>query len=168
MRRLIQGTSKGEHIDGTRRADEIYGKGGDDGIGGHRGDDLIDGGAGDDRLHGGEDHDKLIGGTGDDTFIFRSFAPDDSDRVVDFKHKADNIELDASIFTALDAGQLLNSEFVLGSKALDKNDYVIYNPDTGKLYYDDDGSGAHQQHLIATLDNLANLSASDIDIVWPT
>ena len=167
MRKVIQGGPGDEKLEGGDQADTINGKGGDDKLGGHRGNDLLYGGAGNDHLHGGDDHDVLIGGTGKDTFIFRSFAPADSDIVKDFKHKVDNVELDASIFTALAAGHLLNEQFVLGSKALDDDDYVIYNDKNGKLYYDDDGNGAHNKHLIAIFLNEPNITASDIEIEWP-
>lgn len=167
MRKVIEGGPQDDKLEGHGTDDKIYGNGGDDGIGGHGGNDLMDGGPGSDRIGGGDDHDKLIGGGGNDTFIFRSFAPDDSDIVKDFKHRVDSIELDASIFTALNAGHLRNAQFVVGTKALDDNDYVIYDKSTGELYYDDDGNGAHKKHLIATFLDEPDITASDIEIEWP-
>jgi Ca2+-binding RTX toxin-like protein len=166
MRKIIHGKPQGEHIDGTRHDDKLYGEGGNDGIGGHRGNDLLDGGSGDDRLHGGQGHDKMIGGTGDDTFIFREFAKADSDIIKDFRNEV--IELDKHVFATIDKGPngvLLDDEFVLGTKALDDDDRVIYDKAHGRLYYDDDGAGGHSKHLLATLDNHAKLSADDIFIL---
>jgi Ca2+-binding RTX toxin-like protein len=153
------------HLDGTRNSDTIHGNGGNDGIGGHRGDDFIFGDAGDDRLHGGQDHDELTGGKGEDTFIFREFAAKDSDKVMDFDHGADLFNLDRHIFTAIEKGGLANSEFVLGTHAVDANDHVIYDKASGKLYYDDDGEGGHNQYLLAVIDNHARVTADDIFIL---
>jgi Ca2+-binding RTX toxin-like protein len=165
MRRVINGTSEDDELDGTKHSDIIHGKGGNDKIGGHKGDDFIFGDAGNDRLHGGEDHDELTGGGGSDTFIFRSFELADRDKVMDFKHGTDIFELDALVFPAIDQGQLRPGQFNVGKHADDGNDHIIYNRDTGKLFYDDDGKGGHAQHLLAILDNHAKVSADDIFIL---
>jgi serralysin len=112
-----------------------------------------------------QDHDELTGGAGEDTFIFREFAAADSDKVMDFKHGTDLFNLDRHIFTAIDKGALSSDEFVLGTKALDDDDHIIYDRGSGKLYYDDDGEGGHKQHLLAMLDNHAKVSADDIFIL---
>jgi hypothetical protein len=36
---------------------------------------------------------------------------------------------------------LSKSSFVVGTKAKDKNDYIVYDKAKGVLYYDADGSG---------------------------
>jgi Ca2+-binding RTX toxin-like protein len=36
---------------------------------------------------------------------------------------------------------LSKSSFVVGAKAKDKNDYIVYDKSKGALYYDADGSG---------------------------
>lgn len=161
MRKVIHGKSKGEHIDGSGRADVIYGNGGNDGIGGHGGDDKLYGGAGNDRLHGGQGHDLLVGNSGKDTFIFRSFAEADSDTVKDFNHKADSVELDNTVFTALELGKLADTNFHLGTQAADEDDFIIYDSETGNLYYDDDGNGSNEQFLIAVFNNHPDLGVDD-------
>jgi hypothetical protein len=54
---------------------------------------------------------------------------------------------------------------VVGNKALDSNDFLIYNQNTGGLYYDVDGAGAKAMVLIGVLDdgagNHTSLAASD-------
>ena len=42
----------------------------------------------------------------------------------------------ASVGGTLDSG-----EFVVGTQALDANDYIIYNQSTGQIFYDADGNG---------------------------
>jgi hypothetical protein len=46
--------------------------------------------------------------------------------------------------------------------ASDTNDYVLYETDTGKLFFDADGSGAGAKVLIATLTTLPVLTSADI------
>ncbi len=54
---------------------------------------------------------------------------------------------------------------MVGNKALDSNDFLIYNQNTGGLYYDVDGAGAKAMVLIGVLDdgagNHTSLAASD-------
>ena len=60
----------------------------------------------------------------------------------------------------------LNSAlFFKGAAAHDSNDYIIYNSATGKLYYDDDGTGSHAQVEICTITNKANISAGDFTVM---
>ena len=54
----------------------------------------------------------------------------------------DIIELDDDVFTSLGWGDLANEQFRVGSKALDSDDFIIYNKTTGAILYDADGSGA--------------------------
>ncbi|WP_198599123.1 hypothetical protein, partial [Escherichia coli] len=62
--------------------------------------------------------------------------------------KSDRIHLDNAIFTKLVSGtgskpaQLKKEFFVFGSRAQDKNDYIVFNKKTGVLSYDADGSGS--------------------------
>jgi hypothetical protein len=47
----------------------------------------------------------------------------------------------AEMFSALENG-LSEDNFVIGTKAHDANDYLIFNPSTKILSYDDDGIGS--------------------------
>ncbi len=69
------------------------------------------------------------------------------------------------MFSALDAGNLPKSAFYAGKVAHDANDRLVYDKDSGRLYYDDDGTGPHGQRLIATLANEPTLSAGDFVIL---
>ncbi|MEQ1714885.1 MAG: calcium-binding protein [Hyphomicrobium sp.] len=83
--------------------DRLYGQGGNDTLMGDAGSDWLDGGIGDDTMNGGRGLDTLIGGGGNDkmtggrdadTFIFNSKADmPRADRITDFQHGVDKIDL---------------------------------------------------------------------------
>lgn len=122
------------------------------------GNDRLIGGGGDDTLSGGAGRDVLTGGTGRDVFVF-DHMPDgnrDSDRVTDFSPiEHDVLRLSAGIFTGLDhLGVLRVDEFYSATgiaAAHDSSDRLIYDPASGKLFYDSDGTGAAQSVLIAII-----------------
>jgi Ca2+-binding RTX toxin-like protein len=88
------------------------------------------------------------------------------DRVRDFVVADDTIFLDADIFTrAGSAGTLEAEAFVVGARALEADDRVIYNPGTGALSYDPDGSGATGAVRFAQLARGLPLTFEDIVIV---
>jgi Ca2+-binding RTX toxin-like protein len=93
------------------------------------------------------------------------------DRIIDFQPKIDRIQLDREIFKPLKAsdlkeGKLSMSEFHLGNEAQDKNDHILYDQKTGKLYFDIDGSGKKAAVEFAVLENKpANVSHHDFYII---
>lgn len=111
---------------------------------GTSGADTLLGGGGDDLISGGAGKDKLTGGDGADTFVFSTLKNGDTLTITDFSD-ADVLQFDTGVFTQLVGATADN--LVLGAKALDANDYLIYN--AGKLYYDADGSGSGSAILIA-------------------
>lgn len=118
------------------------------------GGDDFDGRGGNDTLTGLGGNDTLTGGTGADKFVFKELGAANADRITDFQHGFDKIACDDALFTRLvptATGGLKAGNFHSGSAAQDANDYVVYNPATGKLYYDADGSGAQSMKLVATL-----------------
>ncbi|MBR8828797.1 MAG: calcium-binding protein, partial [Gomphosphaeria aponina SAG 52.96 = DSM 107014] len=86
-----------------------------------------------------------------------------SDVILDFLPGTDKITISKAGFSNnLAIGVLPATQFVVGSKALDSNDYFIYN--AGQLYFDADGSGSAQTaHLLATLITPA-LTAANITV----
>jgi Ca2+-binding RTX toxin-like protein len=122
----------------------------------------LNGGAGGDVLDGGAGTDTLTGGTGKDKFNFTTIG--NIDTITDFTVIDDTIQLENAVFTSLvTAGTLAAGQFVIGSNALDGNDYVIYNSTTGALLYDADGSGATAAVQIAIV--TAGLSMTYADFV---
>ncbi|WP_457093835.1 polysaccharide lyase family 7 protein [Microvirga sp. P5_D2] len=128
--------------------------------------DLIDGRGGDDRLYGKGGSDVLIGGTGRDNFYFDTNpGTTNKDVIVDFNINDDTIRLENAIFTKLaSTGSLSSSWFRPGTKALDSNDYIIYDNATGVLLYDSDGTGTRTAIQIALIENKANLSRYDFTV----
>ena len=134
---------------------------------GSSGNDLIDGKGGDDRLYGKGGNDVMIGGSGRDYFFFdTSLGSTNNDVIVDFNPVDDTIRLENAVFTRLTStGTLSSSWFRLGSKALDSNDYIVYDGATGALYYDSDGSGTRAAVQFALIENKASLTRSDVVVI---
>jgi len=88
------------------------------------------------------------------------------DRIADFNGRYDTIQLDNAIFKKLgNAGRLKSAYFEVGSKADDRNDYLVYNKSKGVLYYDADGSGRDRAVEIAVLSNKTKVSAGDFLVI---
>jgi serralysin len=131
------------------------------------GKDTLSGGNGNDLLDCGTGNDKLTGGTGLDIFRFSSAlsATTNVDTLTDFNAVDDILQLENAVFTKFTApGGLSASNFRASStgNAADSNDYVLYETDTGQLFYDADGSGAGVKVLFATLSTLPALTSADI------
>jgi len=145
--------------------DSVLGSEEGDYLRGLAGSDIVEGRGGDDMINGGADKDKLWGNDGRDTFVF-DILPDSSklaDVVKDFTRK-DTIGLAGSVFTAL-GDEVNKKEFVVGKKAKDKNDHLIYDENKGGLYYDDNGKKDGGKVKIAKLDADLDLSHKDFDIL---
>lgn len=172
----ILGTQYDDSLRGLGGADHLSGQGGKDTLVGGDGNDLLTGGSGADKLLGGLGNDWLDGGTGKDTltgdsgldvFIF-NLAPvaADADRIADFTSGEDTIRLAGSKFAAIGA-KLEKAEFYAkggATSAHDSSDRVVYDTNTGRLYFDKDGKGGAAAVLIATLANKAGIVRSDIEI----
>lgn len=141
---------------------------------GESGKDNMQGGSGDDKLWGGLGNDQLKGGAGRDAFVFhtKASAKTNKDKIADFKTKDDSIWLDNAVFTKLGKSGteanptlLKKSYFVVGSKAKDKNDHIVYNKAKGVLYYDADGSGKGKAVEIATLSKKLAMTYKDFFVI---
>ena len=125
--------------------ENISGSAFNDALNGNSAINAINGGAGNDILKGYAGNDTLTGYSGADIFVFNTAlnAATNVDRITDFNVVADTIHLDDAIFTALAGGALAASAFKdVAIAAKDAGDRILYNSDTGNLYYDADGSGA--------------------------
>jgi serralysin len=144
-----------ENAQGDSGADRLTGSDVRNSLMGFSGKDTLSGGAGDDVLSGGAGNDVLTGGKGMDMFHFESLgAKKNVDTITDFSHRNDTIYLSA-IGPFEGAGELMSfskSNFVVGSKAKDKNDYIVYDKAKGHLYFDADGSGKGAAILFAKVD----------------
>jgi hypothetical protein len=126
---------------------------------------------GHERLDGGLGEDTLTGKAGADEFVFSTkLGVSNVDAIKDFKPgQGDTIGLDHDIFkkagAALDENEFFAKKGAV--KAHDRDDRIIYDTKTGKLYYDDDGNkkGGHDAVHFATLGNKPVLDAGDFHIV---
>lgn len=144
-------------LQGSADVDSLYAFGGNDIILGAGGADVIDGGVG---------NDTITGGSGNDQFFFTSsLKAANADHITDFNSGHDEIILLGDIFKSL-PGDVKPGNFVIGTAPIDKNDFIIYDPTTGVLSYDSDGSRNHH-HMIAfaTLDGHPTLVASDFSVI---
>lgn len=132
---------------------------------------ILKGRLGSDMLNGRTGNDTLSGGVGNDKFRFDSLLNGTSnvDTITDFA-RGDKIELQNSIFTKLTtAGALAAANFRanITGRAADTNDYIVYETDTGKLFYDADGSGskAAVQFALVGITNHPTLIAADFSVI---
>ena len=136
-----------------------------DRLSGSAGVNVLRGGLGDDTLTGGSGHDTLTGGGGHDTFRFLGSLTGNVDTLTDFVPGRDRLELENGVFWKLaNAGPLaaVNFRATAAGTAQDANDFVVYETDTGKLFYDADGSGSEAAVLVAVLTGAPALAAADI------
>lgn len=123
------------------------------------------GNSGNDVIYARNMNEILTGGAGRDIFVFdaKTIRAGGTDRITDFNPDDDTIDLGFA-FTSPTNGGLRASEFRIGSKALDSNDYIIYDKDTGALYYDPDGTGSTPQIQFAKLAAHLNLTHGDFHV----
>ncbi|MBX9760446.1 MAG: M10 family metallopeptidase C-terminal domain-containing protein [Beijerinckiaceae bacterium] len=129
----------------------------------------IAGGTGADVLNGGLGADTLFGGAGRDSFNFTTaLGATNVDTILDFIVVDDTIRLENGIMTGLGlkTGALAATAFNTGLAAADASDRIIFDPGTGSLFYDADGTGAAAQIKIATLANVTGtVTAADFLII---
>jgi cysteinyl-tRNA synthetase len=154
-------------IEGGKGDDTIDGGAGSDLIDSGRGLDVVFGGAGNDFMSGGRGADILTGGRGKDFFVFDAKpGPANVDVVTDFSVRDDTIMLDRSVFAKLAKPGVLSAKaFVAGDHALDAHDRIIYDPTTGTLAYDPDGTGARPALTFAQVSPALALTHKDFLIL---
>ena len=141
---LLVGDARANRLQGNDGADTLVGKGG---------------------------LDTLLGGDGADLFVFdTALGAGNVDRVLDFEVGVDKLVIDDDVFTMLLSGfggSLPADRFRVGSAAGDANDYLIWDPRSGYLFYDADanGLGAAVRVAVVTVTDTAALSAADFLIV---
>jgi Ca2+-binding RTX toxin-like protein len=170
----VNGGSSNDILIGNGLANRLAGNGGDDRLTGSDSNDVLQGGAAHDRLNSGKGNDQidgglgndvLVGGKNSDSFLFSAALDRRSnvDKVKDFKPGADTIVLSHAVFAELDPGGLKGKHFVLGKKAEDGNDHIIY--DDGRLSYDADGKGGAKAVLFAKLKGAPEIETADFLVV---
>ncbi|WP_442579103.1 calcium-binding protein [Mesorhizobium sp. ASY16-5R] len=128
------------------------------------------GGDGEDTLNGRLGNDVMSGSSGKDTFVFDTAlsATGNVDSVTDFRAADDTVCLENAVFTTLTAkGTLALDAFRANTTGLatDSSDRIIYETDTGELYYDANGSAAGGGIVFAELTVGLSLTSADFVVV---
>jgi Ca2+-binding RTX toxin-like protein len=163
--------NKGEAAgDSYAEVENLIGSAFDDLLFADNGVNVVSAGNGDDQIRGYRGNDTLAGGSGKDTFVFNSSlsAATNVDTIVDYLAAADTIHLDNAVFTALTTvGPLSAAAFRANTTGLagDATDRIIYETDTGKLFYDFNGNAAGGGVHFATLSGAPTITAADFVVV---
>jgi trimeric autotransporter adhesin len=128
-------------------------------------DNIIIGNDGSTDLDGREGNDTLTGGGGADWFFLKGlaqgvdtitdFAPSTLER---FMVRVDGFGISHARFTLLESQHFVRSSEAVANSA---HFQFLYDADDGRLLFDPDGTGAQAAQHIATLSNLANISANN-------
>ena len=150
----------GNGLNNTLKGNEV-----DNLLSGAAGNDFLIGNGGLDTLDGGLGADTLFGGDGADVFTFSVIESVAFDHVTDFTHGEDKVSLIGTGFLSKLPKGLFFDMFVSvnGSEAnaKDNNDFVIYDEQTGNLYFDSDAIGIKAKVLIAIVGAGTNLTFDD-------
>jgi Ca2+-binding RTX toxin-like protein len=148
----------------------ISGNNGSNMLFGLNGSDILLGLGGNDTLVGGPGNDRLTGGAGKDIYLFAASLSDANnvDQITDFAPADDTMKLEGSVFTTFAfAGPPGVGAFRTGSTAQDSSDRLLYDPNTGIVRYDADGSGATAAVRFATLKTGLAITNSDFSVTNP-
>lgn len=119
-------------------------------------------------VYGRQGNDLLIAGESVDQFVFDRVldAATNVDTIEGFETGVDKLLLDMSIFKSLtDVGALAQGNFVEGDAAVDSDDFIIYDPDTGAIYYDKSGAGGSDPVQFARVEPGLDMSHSDFVVI---
>jgi Ca2+-binding RTX toxin-like protein len=157
------GNGAGNDIAGNGYANKLQGLGGNDLLAGASGRDTLMGGEGRDTIVGGAGVDLMTGGLGKDVFVFTVRSQSShtaSDRITDFKHGTDDIDLSAIDANTKRAGN--NAFAFIGTKDFtDRAGQLAYDHVGNKTVVlgDTDGNGVADFRIV--LDGQLKLSAGD-------
>jgi Ca2+-binding RTX toxin-like protein len=158
----IVGSDDDDHIEGNDVSFKLIGRGGNDVLEGESGTGFLKGGKGNDWLVSGDGQETMSGGKGDDVFLFQLSAlspPTAIDKIKDFVAGEDLISLWPDPDQGLLPGFLLPEQFHKGTSATTDAQIIIYDKQTGRLFYDVDGTGVEAQFQFAKLKAGPKLSA---------
>jgi len=106
---------------------------------------VLTGNSANNTLDGGAGQNTLTGNAGADRFVLRQvLGAGNVDTITDFSEpQGDRLALDTQVFTRLRGLASLEGKFRLSTQAAKGgDDYIVYNPSTGALFYDESGNGS--------------------------
>lgn len=165
----LLGNESANILTGNAGSNILKGFAGNDSLKGGDGTDTLEGGADNDTLNGGDGSDLLTGGTGADVFVFdAATSKQNQDHITDFSlGDGDRINLKQSLFTSAGkTGKLSSAEFsAIKSPSTASSQHILYDSDSGELWYNSDGTGSAELILIGTLDNHIALNSQYIYLI---
>jgi Ca2+-binding RTX toxin-like protein len=87
------------------------------------------------------------------------------DTITDFVSGQDKIVLDHDVFAQFSVGEDVSDHFSATGRAVDGDDYLIYNASNKTLFYDADGNGSGAAVAFAVLTGISSLSANDFFVM---
>jgi Ca2+-binding RTX toxin-like protein len=175
----VHGNSGANRLEGLGGSDFMHGAEGDDLLLAADGNDSLFGGDGADTLDGGVGIDFIEGGAGSDRLLF-SVAPGASnlDSMSDFTAGTDRLVFDGDAYSEIGPSGSFSvnddrfARFInigpspaTNVQGFDPEDRVLYDIDTGDLFYDPDGIGGAFAQRFAVLQGAPNLQATDIEVI---
>ncbi len=128
----------------------------------------ITGNAGSNRIDSKIGNDVLTGGAGTDVFVFTT-APGSGnvDRITDFSTVSDSMWIDNAVFAGMLNGALASTAFRANTSgyAEDYTDRIIYERDTGALFFDRDGFGGAARVQFAVVGTYLAVSNADFYVI---
>ncbi len=119
--------------------------------------DSLNGDGGDDTIFGGSGADILQGGSGADQFRYDG-GETGTDRILDFVSGTDKIALNSAFFTPTGTVSFVSGASVVATSA---NSTILYDTNTGIVWYDDDGNSAGAAVALAQLNAGQTFTAGD-------
>ena len=163
---INSGDAKG---DSYNSIENLTGSNYSDALNGNSAANAINGAAGNDTIKGYAGNDTLTGYSGADNFVFNTAlnASTNVDTITDFNFSADTIQLDDAIFPFPMLGTLSSAFFRANTTGLaqDADDRIIYETDTGELYYDANGNASGGGILFAKLGIGLGITAADFVVI---
>ena len=155
---------------GNTLANRLTGNSGNNVLNGGAGNDVLDGGLGNDTLLGGVGNDTLTRGAGTDVFVFSTtLGVTNVDRIVGYDRFTDQIEIENTVFTnMIDTNSVLADAaytFNLTGTATKGAHRIIYETDTGFLWFDQDGLGGVAAKHFATVAIGTALNAAELTVI---
>ncbi len=161
---ILTGDTLGNEFYGGSGSDRLVGGMGSDFLFGDAGSDTVFGEGGLDFVSGGRNADTLSGGLDSDIYYYDS-KTHGRDRILDFVSGEDQFHFRAGGFN-VEGGYLLQgkSTFISNKNPMVRVDAatVLYDSDTGRLFFDSDGTGIAAAVLIATITGAPSIGSDDI------